>query len=54
MADNIILKFNNAEAELTFIGPLNRNLEILEMELDIKLEHVANTLLLEGTEKEEN
>lgn len=53
MADNIILKFDNAEAELTFIGPLNRNLEILEMELDIKLEHVSNTLLLEGTEKEE-
>lgn len=53
MADNIILKFDNAEAELTFIGPLNRNLEILEMELDIKLEHVANTLLLEGTEKAE-
>lgn len=46
-----IWTFNNLEKEQDFIGPLNQNIELLEMELNVKIDHINNNLLLEDTEE---
>jgi len=51
--EKIILKFDTPEIEMAFIGPLNRNLEILEMELDCRFEHISNSLILKMASCEE-
>lgn len=43
----ILWTFDDLTVEQTFIGPLNKNINLLEMELNVKIEHVNNTLLME-------
>lgn len=45
LSNNVIWTFDNIENEQAFIGPLNKNINLLEQELDIKLEHINNTIL---------
>lgn len=51
----VIWTFDDLENEQSFIGPLNQNLNLIEQELDVKLEHFNNTLMLcdEDSSKEE-
>lgn len=43
--------FDNQEVEKSIIGPLNKNISILEMELGVNIEHINNTLLMEDTQQ---
>ena len=47
MSNIVIWTFDNIENEQAFIGPLNKNINLLEQELDIKLEHINNTLFID-------
>lgn len=42
--------FDNQEAEKNFIGPLNKNINILEEELRVEISHINNALLMEDSE----
>ena len=39
--------FNDLHAEQILIGPLNKNINLLEMELSVKTDHINNKLLME-------
>lgn len=39
--------FNDLHAEQILIGPLNKNINLLEMELSVKIDHINNKLLME-------
>ena len=49
MNNKVIWTFDNIESEQAFIGPLNKNINLLEQELDIKLEHINNTLFIDNS-----
>lgn len=54
MKNKIIWTFDDLDFEQKVIGPLNQGLAIISAELDIKLEHINNHLLLEeDCDKEE-
>ena len=39
--------FNDLHAEQILIGPLNKNINLLEMELSVKIDHINSKLLME-------
>ncbi len=49
MAEFTIWQFNNQEAEMYFIGPMNKNITILEDALNVSISHVNNSLLMEDS-----
>lgn len=50
MSTFTIWNFDNSKAEMNVIGPLNKNINILEEELGIEIIHVNNSLLMNDTE----
>lgn len=50
MSTFTIWNFDNSKAEMNVIGPLNKNINILEEELGIEIIHINNSLLMNDTE----
>ena len=46
-----VWKFEELESAQTIIGPLNKNIHLLALELGVKIEYINDMLIMEDTEE---